>query len=142
MNQMKFNNINDDDWGFYIDIENVDLYTNNNSNNSNNFTKTKKDLSIVKPSIIPEIKSVLSDDLSYCIDIYDYNNDISSEELYTFDGSENNCNLYTNIWYILEYYKNKFNKKFNKKNVTNLLIKVSSTTFATIALSYVILAIL
>ena len=141
MNQMKFNNTNDDDWGFYIDIENVDLYT-NNSNNSNNFTKTKKDLSIVKPSIIPEIKSVLSDDLSYCIDIYDYNNDISSEELYTFDGSENNCNLYTNIWYILEYYKNKFNKKFNKKNVTNLLIKVSSTTFATIALSYVILAIL
>ena len=139
MNQMKFNNINDDDWGFYIDIENVDLYTNNNSNNSNNFTKTKKDLSIVKPSIIPEIKSVLSDDLSYCIDIYDYNNDISSEELYTFDGSENNCNLYyTNMWYMFEYYKN----KFNKKNVTNLLIKVSSTTFATIALSYVILAIL
>jgi hypothetical protein len=130
---MKFNNTNDGDWGFYVDIEKIDSYV-----NSNNFTKTKNNLSIIKPRILPYVKSVLSDDLSYSIDIYDYNNDISYEKLYTFDGCENNCNLYTNIWYTLEYYKN----KFTKKNITNLLIKVTSTTFATIALTYVVLTIL
>jgi len=109
MNRMRFNSTNDDDWGFYIDIE---------KDNSHNYIKKK-------------IPDVTIPDTSYCIDIYE-------ETDYYDDTIYDNCNLYDTICNILEYYKN----KFNTKKVTNIIIKVSSTTFATIALSYAILAIL
>jgi len=116
MNQMKFNNTNDDDWGFYIDIE--------NGRSINNYLQRK-------------IPDVIIPDASYCINIYDFGEESDYGNYY--DNTFNyECNLYTNIWYMLEYYRN----KLDSKKVTNMLIKVSSTTFATIALSYLILVIL
>jgi hypothetical protein len=121
MHQMKFNKDNDD-WGFYVDID--EYYSHNSLN-----TYFKK-----------KIPDVIIPDNSYCIDIYNF-----GEEPDYYDCSDeiyNDCNLYDNLYNsvydFLEYYKN----KCNTKKATNMLIKVSSTTFATLALSYLLLAIL
>ena len=121
MHQTKFNKDNDD-WGFYIDIDEDYLH-----NSLDTYVKKK-----TPDVIIP--------DNSYCIDIYNF-----GEEPDYYDCSDeiyNDCNLYDNLYNsvydFLEYYKN----KCNTKKATNMLIKVSSTTFATLALSYVLLAIL
>ena len=120
MNEMEFNNTNyDNDWGFYVDIEKGYL------NNSINHYFQKK------------IPDVIIPDASYCIDIYDFGEETDYRN-YDNNTIYNECNLYNIICNVFEYYKN----KFNTKNGTNLIIKVSSTTFATIALSYVILAVL
>ena len=124
MKEMKFNNVNDDEWGFYIDIEK------DNSLVADNYSYTN-----IKDK--PIVKAVFSDDLSYCIDIYNFGEETDYRN-YHDNTIYDECNLYNIICNFLEYYKN----KFNTKNGTNLLIKVSSTTFATIALSYVLLAIL
>jgi hypothetical protein len=125
MNEMKFNNVNDDEWGFYIDIEN------DNSWVADNYSYTD-----IKHN--PTVKAV-SDDLSYYINIYNFSEYSHIDNYdYIFDGSENNYNLYNTLCYMLEYYRN----KFNTKNVTNTIIKVSSTTFVTVVFSYVLLTIL
>lgn len=118
MQQMKINNKDNDDWGFYIDIEDVNSY--------NSYLKRK-------------ISDVIIPDSSYCIDIYDFGEKSDYYDNYDDEYNEyNDCNLCDSVYNFLEYYKN----KCNTKKVTNMLIKVSSTTFATIALSYVLLAIL
>lgn len=121
MQQMKINKDNDD-WGFYIDIEDV-----NSHNSLNSYLKK-------------EIPDVIIPDSSYCIDIYDFGE--NSDYYDNYNDEYNDCNLYDSVYDsvydFLEYYKN----KCNTKKVTNMLIKVSSTTFATIALSYVLLVIL
>ena len=128
MNQMKFNNTNDDinddanddEWGFYIDIE-------------------KENLLVTDIKNKPIVKAVFSDDLSYCIDIYNFSEySYNDNDNYRFDGPKNNYNFYNTRCYILEYYRN----KFNTKNVTNIIIKVTSTTFVTIVFSCVLLTIL
>jgi hypothetical protein len=116
MNQTKINNTTDDDWGFYIDIE--------NGKSINNYLQRK-------------IPDVIIPDASYCIDIHDFGQETDYRNYYD-DTLDYECNLYNTILNILEYYRN----KLDSKRVTNMLIKVSSTTFATIALSYMILAIL
>ena len=115
MHQMKFNRENED-WGFYIDIDE------DYSHNSLNTYVKKKTPDVIIP------------DASYCIDIYYF----GEEPDYYDHCDETYDNLYNSVYDFLEYYKN----KCNTKKATNMLIKVSSTTFATIALSYVILAIL
>jgi len=116
MNQTKINNTTDDDWGFYIDIE--------NGKSINNYLQRK-------------IPDVIIPDASYCIDIHDFGEETDYIN-YDDDTIYDECNLYNIICNVFEYYKN----KLDSKRVTNMLIKVSSTTFATIALSYVILTIL
>ena len=132
-------NHSEDEWGFYIDIEKP------YSHNSLNHYVQKK------------IPDVITEDASYCIDIHDFGQETNNKNNYyhnatynatyndTYNATYNDtynatydCNLYNTFCYTLEYYRN----KFNTKKVTNMIIKVSSTTFATIALSYVILAIL
>jgi hypothetical protein len=126
MYEMKFNNTSDEDWGFYIDIE--------NENPSNNFTDTIK----------RNKKTIISNDLSYCIDIHNFSEypyEDSCEDFYdnfNINNISDDCNLYNNIYHILKYYKN----NFDTKKLTNMLIKVSSTTFATIAVTCVILSII
>ena len=121
MHQMKINSKDNEDWGFYIDIEDV-----NSHNSLNSYLKK-------------EIPDVIIPDSSYCIDIYDFGEE---SDYYQCDDNSYDCNLYDNLYNsvydFLEYYKN----KCNTKKATNMLIKVSSTTFATLALSYVLLAIL
>ena len=115
-------NHSEDEWGFYIDIEKP------YSHNSLNHYVQKK------------IPDVITEDVSYCINIHDFGQKTDNKNKHHNDtyNATYDCNLYNTFCYTLEYYRN----KFNTKKVTNMIIKVSSTTFATIALSYVILAIL
>lgn len=132
MKQMQINNTNDDDWGFYIDIE---------KDNSHNLRIVDNSLHRRPEKKIPD---VIIPDSSYCIDIYDfngktkYNNNYYYDNIYYDSMYDDSYNLYNNIYYVLEDYKN----KFDTKKVTNMIIKVSSTTFATIAVSCILLSIL
>lgn len=125
MHQMKFiednNSTKDnDDWGFYIDIDE------DYSHNSLDTYVKKKTPNVIIP------------DTSYCIDIYYVEEEPDYYHRYDYDDDDCKLhdNLYNSVYNFLEYYK------CNTKKATNMLIKVSSTTFATLALSYVLLAIL
>jgi hypothetical protein len=128
MYEMNTNNASDQDWGFYIDIENEHPST-------NNFIDTRK----------RNKKTIISDDLSYCINIHnfsEYSYEDSYEDLYdnfNITNISDDDDLYNNnIYHILKCYKN----SFDSTKLTNMIIKVSSTTFATIAVTCVILAII
>lgn len=101
MNNQVLNN--DEDWGFYVDFENINetLHVKNKT-----YKNKTNDL-------------YLYDDA--CLNIYEYEYEDTDDDFYCFDTDK---------------------KQLNNTKVTNILIKVSSTTFITIALTYMIYVLL
>lgn len=116
-----------DDWGFYIDID---------EEYSHNYIKKKSHVIIPDSSYYIDIYN-FDEEKDYYDDYYDNYYDNYCND-YHNDYCNDYCNLYSNLYNYLDYCRN----KLNTKKATNILIKVSSTTFATLALSYLLLAIL